>query len=138
MKSLATTKRILTDYPAEPYPELARIGSIMIFGDRELIRPAAPKMAHLVGETIMTALHDDIAAYDQARLELEAKHHGEWAVFHSGGFVGVYPEFETAASEAVERFGVGPYLIRQIGVEAIQLSSAMVFRPAHAHGPSGL
>ena len=86
----------------------------------------------------MSALRDDIAAYDRARSELEAKHRGCWAVFHAGQFVGVYPEFEAAASETIERFGDGPYLIRQIGVEAIPLSSAMVFRPAHAHGPGGL
>ncbi len=86
----------------------------------------------------MSALSDDIAAYDQARPQLEAKHRGEWVVFHSGRFVGVYPEFENAASEAVERFGEGPYLIRQVGVETIQLSSAMIFRPAHAHGASGV
>ena len=86
----------------------------------------------------MSALGDDITAYDQARSELEANHLGEWVVFHSGSFVGVYPDFENAASEAVERFGEGPYLIRQVGVEAIQLSSAMIFRPAHAHGASGI
>ena len=86
----------------------------------------------------MTVLSAEIAAYDRARPDLEAKHRGQWAVFHSGRFVGVYPDFESAASEAVERFGAGPYLIRQIGVEAIQLSSTMVFRPAHAHGPGGV
>jgi hypothetical protein len=84
----------------------------------------------------MSVLRDDIAAYDRARSELEAKYAGQWAVFHSGDFVGVYSEFEAAASDALEQFGAGPYLIRQIGVEAIQLSSAMVFRPAHAHGAS--
>ena len=82
----------------------------------------------------MSALSEDIAAYDRAKPELEANHLGEWAVFHSGRFVGVYTDFENAASDAVEQFGEGPYLIRQIGVEAIQLSSAMIFRPAHAHG----
>ncbi len=86
----------------------------------------------------MSVLGDDIAAYDQARTDLESKHGGQWAVFHAGGFIGVYTEYETAAAEAVERFGAGPCLIRQIGVEAIQLSSAMIFRPAHAHGPGGV
>ena len=86
----------------------------------------------------MNALRDDIAAYERARPRLEAEHGGEWAVFHCGDFVGVYSAFEEAASDAVERFGAGPYLIRQIGVEAIQLSSAMIFRPAHAHGPGGV
>jgi hypothetical protein len=78
----------------------------------------------------MSALRDDIAAYDRARSDLEARHPRQ--------LIDVYPEFENAASEAVDRFGDGPYLIRQIGVESIQLSSAMVFRPAHAHGPGGL
>lgn len=86
----------------------------------------------------MSVLRDDIAAYDRSRLQLEAKHHGEWAVFQAGQFVGVFAEFESAAAEAVERFGAGPYLIRQIGVEAIQLSSTMVFRPAHAASPGGV
>jgi len=86
----------------------------------------------------MTALRRDIEAYDRARPELEAKHRGKWVVFHSGSFVGAYREFESAASEAVERFGSGPYLIRQVGVETIQLSSAMIFRPAHAHRAGGV
>jgi hypothetical protein len=86
----------------------------------------------------MTKLSNEIAAYDRARPELEANHSGEWAVFHAAQLVGVYPDFERAASDAVERFDAGPYLIRQIGVEKIQLSSAMTFRPAHAHGPGGV
>ena len=85
-----------------------------------------------------TALRKDIEAYDQARSKLEAEHRGEWVVFHSGALVGAYREFESAASEAVEKFGDGPYLIRQVGVEAIQLSSAMIFRPAHAHRAGGV
>lgn len=80
----------------------------------------------------MTALHNDIAAYEKARARLEAEHRGDWAVFHSGAFVGVYPDFEEAAGVAVDRFGDGPYLIRHVGVEKIPLSSTMVFRPTHA------
>jgi hypothetical protein len=83
----------------------------------------------------MSALHNDIAAFDRARSDLEAAHRGEWAVFHAGVLAGLYPAFDQAAIDAVDRFGEGPYLIRQIGVEAIQLSAAMVFKPAHAHSP---
>jgi hypothetical protein len=86
----------------------------------------------------MTVLRDDIAAYDRVRPELEAKHAGAWVLVHAGRLIGVFPVFESAASQAVEQFGAGPYLIRQVGVEAIQLSSAMVFRPAHVHGPGGV
>jgi len=80
----------------------------------------------------MTVLRADIQAYENARAELEAGHVGEWAVFYSGEFVGVFPLFEEAATVAVDRFGSGPYLIRQVGVETIPLSSTMVFRPSHA------
>jgi len=86
----------------------------------------------------MSALRNDIAAYDRARSKLEAKHPGQWAVFHAGRFVGVYPDFQAAASDALELFGEGPYLIRQIGVESIQLSSTLVFKPAHAHSAGRL
>ena len=37
----------------------------------------------------MSALRGDIAAYDRAKSGLEAKHRGQWAMFHSGQFVGV-------------------------------------------------
>lgn len=84
------------------------------------------------------SLQDEIAAFDRDRAALEAQYFGEWVVFHSGELIGHFKRFDDAAAEAVERFGAGPYLIRQVGTDAIQLSSAMVFRPAHAHGPSGL
>jgi hypothetical protein len=82
----------------------------------------------------MTPLRDDIAAYDKDRRELEAKHAGQWAVFHAGQFVGVYGDFQEAAGVAVDRFGAGPYLIRQIGVEEVRVSPTLTFRPAHTHG----
>lgn len=86
----------------------------------------------------MTVLGKDIAAYDRQRRELEAVHRGKWAVFHAGEFIGVYDDFEAAASEAVERFDQGPYLIRQIGVEEIRLSPTLTFRPAHSYGAGGV
>jgi hypothetical protein len=90
------------------------------------------------GEDTMTALREDIAAYERERRALEAKHRGKWAVFHAGQYVGVFLEFDQAATEAVERFGSGPYLIRQVGVEKIQLSSTLIFRPSHAHSAGGV
>jgi len=84
----------------------------------------------------MTALQDDITAYEGRRRELERHHRGKWAVFHAGQFVGIYADFEEAATDAVERFDRGPYLIRQIGVEEIPLSSTLVFRPSHARSAS--
>jgi hypothetical protein len=86
----------------------------------------------------VTALRDDIAAFDKMRAELEVRHDKEWVVFFHGEFVGAFPDFEDAALTAVERFGSGPYLIRQVGAPPVQLTGGMVFRPAHAHDPRRL
>ena len=86
----------------------------------------------------MTVLRDDIAAFDSMKAELEAEHFNEWVVFHQGKFVGAFPDFEAAASMAVERFDTGPYLIRQVGAPPVQLPGGMVFTPAHVLGPGGV
>jgi len=83
----------------------------------------------------MNALDDDIAAFEEMKADLEAHHLGEWVVFHHGRYVEAFTDFQAAASAAVERFDLGPYLIRQVGTSAIQLSATTVFRPAHASGP---
>lgn len=87
----------------------------------------------------MTVLKDDIASFERMRRELEAHHFNEWVVFYRGQFVAVFPDFETAASVAVEQFENGPYLIRQVGAPAaVQLPGGMIFTPAHAVSSSGL
>lgn len=87
----------------------------------------------------MTVLRDDIAAFERMRSELEAQHDKQWVVFHKGQFQGAFPEFDDAASAAVEQFGSGPYLIRQVGASAtIQLPGGMIFTPSHALGAGGI
>lgn len=86
----------------------------------------------------MSVLRDDIAAFDRMRVELETKHPDAWVIFHHGRFIDAFPDFESAASVAVDRFDAGPYLIRQVGATAIQLPGGMVFTPAHALGAGGL
>jgi len=78
------------------------------------------------------SLRDDIAAFARMRRDLERDHDQEWVVFFRGEFVEAFPDFESAAAAAVERFDVGPYLIRQIGAAPVQLSGGMIFTPAHA------
>jgi hypothetical protein len=82
----------------------------------------------------MGVLKDDIAAFEQMRKDLEARHLKEWVVFHQGRFEGVFADFESAAESALDRFDRGPYLIRQVGAGPVQLSGGMVFQPSHAHG----
>lgn len=86
----------------------------------------------------MSILEADIAAFERMRSELEAGHLREWVVFRDGRFVDAYPDYEAAASAAVDRFDEGPYLIRQVGAPSqIQLPGGMVFTRSHAVSFSG-
>lgn len=85
----------------------------------------------------MTAevLSAEIEAYGRMRSRLEIDYNGEWAVVHGGELIGTYPNFEAAADEAVQRFGAGPYLIRQIGASRTVLPTAVIaqrFKPVSA------
>ena len=62
---------------------------------------------------------EEIAAYEKMRDDLEANHLNQWVVIYKGDLIGTYLDFQEAAAEAVQRFGRGPYLIRQVGVERI-------------------
>ena len=66
-----------------------------------------------------TLIAEEIAAYEKMRDDVEAKHLNEWVVVYKGELIGTYIDFQEAAAEAIERFGRGPYLIRQVGVEHI-------------------
>lgn len=83
----------------------------------------------------MGVLKDDIAAFERMRTDLEARHLKEWVVFHRGQFEGLFPDFEHAAESAVERFDLGPYLIRQVGAGPVHLGGGMVMRPIYANDP---
>ena len=73
-------------------------------------------------------LSDNIRAYEAMREELECDHTGAWVVVHNRELIGIFPDLEAAADEAVERFGRGPYLIRRIGVPPPDLSTSMLHR----------
>jgi len=61
------------------------------------------------------ALLEEIAAYERMRDRLETEHLGEWVIFHDEKLFGTYKDFHDAATDAVENFGRGPYLIREVG-----------------------
>ncbi len=86
----------------------------------------------------MASLKADIAAFERTQGELEAKHLHAWVLYYQGEFVDAFPDFEAAATFAVERFDHGPYLIRQVGAGPVQLPGGMIFRPAHALDAGGL
>jgi hypothetical protein len=78
------------------------------------------------------ALEVEIAAYEARRAELEEHHKGKFVVFHNEELTGVYDTFETAAREAVARYGRGPYLIRQVGMPPPVLPASVMYVPVPA------
>ena len=72
-------------------------------------------------------LSDNIKAYEAMQSRLETDHFGEWVVVYRKELIGTYPDDETAADVAIERFGRGPYLIRRIGVPPPPLSPTVLW-----------
>jgi hypothetical protein len=71
-----------------------------------------------------TDLDTEIAAYEAMRGDLEAHRTGRWVLVHGRQLAGEYDSFETAAEDAVRRFGRGPFLIRQVGAPALPVLKA--------------
>ncbi len=63
----------------------------------------------------MDQLDREIAAFERARESLESSHFGEWVVFHGGELIGTYPTLDDAADDALDKFGLDAFLIRQVG-----------------------
>lgn len=81
------------------------------------------------------ALQKEIAAYETMRSRLEADHPMAWAVVRAEGLIGAYETFESAAHDAMQRFGRGPYLIRQIGAPPIRLPASVRYKPVECADP---
>lgn len=82
----------------------------------------------------MAVLNREIAEYTNRKDELEANHNGKWVVFHDDEFVGSFDTLDEAAVAAAKRFGLGPYLIRQVGAPAPRLSSSVLYRRIDSDG----
>ncbi len=80
----------------------------------------------------MAKLSQEIAAYERRRSEIEMDYFGRWIVMHDEKLIGDYESFEDAAEVAVEKFGRGPYLIRQAGAPPLTLPASLMYRPVHA------
>ena len=65
--------------------------------------------------TTADQLATEIEAYEAQRAELERTYLGKFVVFTGQDFIGAWDTLDAAATEAVARFGRGPYLIRQVG-----------------------
>ena len=81
-----------------------------------------------MAELVTAPLSSEIAAFEAARADLEKTHPGKFVVFNGDQFIGAWDTFNAAASEAVARFGRGPYLIRQVGAPPLTLPASVLFR----------
>ncbi|MCY3814297.1 MAG: hypothetical protein OXH15_21155 [Gammaproteobacteria bacterium] len=79
------------------------------------------------------ALQRNIREFNAQSDWLEQHHNAKWVIFHDASFVDAFDTFDTAAREAVGRFGTGPYLIRQVGRQVtMRIPASVAFRPDHA------
>lgn len=94
----------------------------------EVVSAHQPKgdapMAQANGER--RPLDIEIAAYQKHASELEASHFGKWALFKGDALIAIHDTFEATAMDAVEQFGRGPFLIRQIGAPPIVIRIRLI------------
>ena len=79
-------------------------------------------------------LTENIAAYEEMQNVLEADNLGKWVLFYDGRLEGEFQEFHEAIEFAVEKWGRGPYLIRQVGQSPFTMPASVQFRRINADG----
>ena len=79
----------------------------------------------------MATLKKEMAAYESMREDLELDHAGKWVIIHEETLIGSYDSSQLAAEEAIRRFGHGPYLIRKVGAQPVNLP--LVVTKGHGH-----
>ncbi len=79
-------------------------------------------------------LDDNINAFQNMSDELHVHHLGKFVLMYNSQFIASYDNFDNAARAAIERFGRGPYLIRQVGAPTeMTLPASIAYRPDYAH-----
>jgi hypothetical protein len=62
----------------------------------------------------MMPLENERETYERNRPALLAQHRGSYALIKGEEIVGVFPDAESALREGVGRFGMEPFLVKQI------------------------
>ena len=91
------------------------------------VQPTAAKSPSSEGDQLTTTIDQEIAAYEAIQARLELEHMGEWVVMRDRGMIGCYKDAEAASAAALEQFGRGPYLIRQIGAQPLRLPVSVIY-----------
>lgn len=75
----------------------------------------------------MADIQTEINAFQRMQSVLEARYVGRWVLIHDGELIGDFGDFEEAADHALQAFGRGPYLIRQVGAQPSVLPVSVVY-----------
>ena len=78
---------------------------------------------------VLAAIHKEQAAYEAQKEYFERHHKGEWVVFHDEELAGIYDNLQDAAEDALHRFGLGPYLIEQVGTPPPRIRHFLHYTP---------
>jgi hypothetical protein len=62
----------------------------------------------------LAALAEEIATYGDHRPQLLREHLGRFVLIKGADILGIFPDYSTALREGYRRFGVVPFLVRQI------------------------
>ncbi len=84
----------------------------------------------------MSELDQELRAFEAMKADLEEHHMGKWVVIRDGQLVDAFDTLDAAATEAVRRFGRGPFLIRQVGAPPASLPASVLYRPVPEHADS--
>ncbi len=80
----------------------------------------------------VTTLEQEIDAYEAMRTDLEAKYFDKWIIMRNSEVVGAFDSSEECIRFAIEKFGRGPYLIRQVGEPPVRLPASALLGTMNA------
>ncbi len=81
----------------------------------------------------MSELDQELKAFEAMKADLEEHHMGKWVVIRDGKLIDAFDTLDAAATEAVRRFGLGPFLLRQLGAPRGSLAASVLYRPVPEH-----
>ena len=80
----------------------------------------------------VATLSENIEAYNEVRDRLETSKWGRYVVFYDGELRGDFADFPEAIHFACQRWGRGPYLVREVGRPPFTLPASIQYRRVHA------
>ncbi len=78
-------------------------------------------------ETVPDSLSIEIALFEARKHELESTQWGKFVVIRGNEVLGAFDTLEIAGYAAAQKYGAGPYLIRQVGAPPWRLPAWFAF-----------